>query len=316
MLLRGRSSWDGRPLFCVWPAPPAGARKGSLMSEKYLLGMYEKAVPSNITWKERLEVAGESGFDYVEVSVDESDARLARLEWTPAARQELVRTMNEVGVPVRSMCLSGHRKYPFGATDPAVRARSLEIMQKAVELACDLGVRTIQLAGYDVYYEEGTEDTRRWFAENLAKAVEMAAREGVLLGFETMETPFMDTVEKAMKYVDLIDSPYLGVYPDMGNLTNASFLYGVSVADDMKKGAGHIIAAHCKETIAGYYREIPFGTGTTDYEGALDVLVAQGVRRFVGEFWYVGSEKWREETKLAAEYVRGKIDAAFDRAGK
>lgn len=31
------------------------------------------------------------------------------------------------------------------------------------------------------------------------------------LGFETMETPFMDTVEKAMHYVKLVDSPYLGV---------------------------------------------------------------------------------------------------------
>lgn len=286
------------------------------MSRDYLLGMYEKAVPADITWEERLRVAGESGFDYVEISVDESDARLARLEWTASERRDLMRTMGEVGVPVRSMCLSGHRKYPFGATDPEVRARSLEIMQKAVELACDLGVRTIQLAGYDVYYEQGTDDTRRWFAENLARAVEMAAREGVLLGFETMETPFMDTVEKAMRYVDLVSSPYLGVYPDMGNLTNASFLYGVSVADDMRTGAGHLIAAHCKETVAGHYREIPFGTGTTDYDGALDVLVAEGVRRYVAEFWYVGSEAWREDARFAADYVRGKIDAAFERAGK
>lgn len=286
------------------------------MSRDYLLGMYEKAVPADITWEERLRVAGESGFDYVEISVDESDARLARLEWTASERRDLVRTMGEVGVPVRSMCLSGHRKYPFGATDPEVRARSLEIMQKAVELACDLGVRTIQLAGYDVYYEQGTDDTRRWFAENLARAVEMAAREGVLLGFETMETPFMDTVEKAMRYVDLIGSPYLGVYPDMGNLTNASFLYGVSVADDMRTGAGHLIAAHCKETTAGHYREIPFGTGTTDYDGALDVLVAEGVRRYVAEFWYVGSDAWRVDARFAADYVRGKIDAAFGRAGK
>lgn len=46
----------------------------------------------------------------------------------------------------------------------------------------------------------------------------MAARKGILLGFETMETPFMDTVEKAMYYVKTIDNAYLGVYPDIGNL--------------------------------------------------------------------------------------------------
>lgn len=285
------------------------------MSKKYLLGMYEKAVPSELTWIERLEVARDSGFDYVEISIDESDARLSRLDWTPAERRQLVRNMESTGTLIRSMCLSAHRKYPLGASDPDVAARSLEIMKKALDLACDLGVRTIQLAGYDVYYEEGTEETRKRFEENLAKAVDMAARVGVLMGFETMETPFMDTVEKAMAYVKKIDSPYLGVYPDMGNLTNASFLYGKSVPEDIATGRGHILAAHCKETVAGKYREIPFGTGTTDYEGALDELVSQGVRRYVAEFWYVGSEAWREETAAASRYVREKIDAAFDRAG-
>lgn len=284
------------------------------MSKPYLLGMYEKAVPNDISWKERLEVACESGFDYVEISVDETDAKLARLEWTADERRELVRLQQECGLPIRSMCLSGHRKYPFGATDPAVRERSMQIMTKALELACDLGVRTIQLAGYDVYYEEGTDETRKWFAENLARATELAAREGVLLGFETMETPFMDTVEKSMAYVSQIDSPYLGVYPDLGNLTNASFLYGKSVTDDLATGRGHLVATHCKETVAGAYREIPFGTGTTDWE-ALDECVRQGVRRYVAEFWYVGSENWREETAFASKYVRGKIEAAFDRVG-
>lgn len=285
------------------------------MAKQYLLGMYEKAVPNDITWEERLTVARESGFDYVEISVDETDAKLARLDWTADERRELVRLQQECGLPIRSMCLSGHRKYPFGATDPAVRERSMQIMEKALHLACDLGVRTIQLAGYDVYYEDGTDETRKYFAENLARATEMAAREGVLLGFETMETPFMDTVEKSMAYVNQVDSPYLGVYPDLGNLTNASFLYGKSVTDDLATGRGHLLAAHCKETVAGAYREIPFGTGTTDWE-ALDECVKQGVRRYVAEFWYVGSENWREETAFASEYVRGKIEAAFARCGK
>lgn len=287
-----------------------------MTTRPYLLGMYEKAVPAELGWLERLQVARTSGFDYVEMSIDETDARLERLEWGPAERRELVRICGQAGVPIRSMCLSAHRKYPFGASDPEVRRRSMDIMKKALNLACDLGIRTIQLAGYDVYYEEGTPETRARFAEGLAEAVEMAARRGVLLGFETMETPFMDTVEKSMEYVNLINSPYLGVYPDMGNLTNASFLYGKSVRDDIATGRGHIIAAHCKETIAGHYREIPFGTGTTDYEGALDELVSQGVRRFVAEFWYVGAPEWREEAAAASAFVCEKIDAAFERAGK
>ncbi len=282
------------------------------MSE-YTLGLYEKALPADLSWEERLATAGELGFDYMELSVDETDVRLERLSWDASQIDALRRAMRGTGVALESMCLSAHRRFPLGSHDPAVRARGLQIMQEAVVLARELGIRTIQLAGYDVYYEDGDADTRAWFAENLAKAVEMGAAGGVLLGFETMETPFMDTVEKAMAYVDLINSPYLGVYPDAGNLTNASLLYGTSVADDIATGRGHIIAAHMKETVAGAYREIPFSTGTTDYAGALDELIDQGVRRFVAEMWYVGQDGWRDDTSFASAYVRDKIDAAFAR---
>lgn len=275
---------------------------------KYQLGLYEKALPSELSWGERFKVAKASGFDYLEISVDESDARLARLNWTAAERYQLLREIEAADCRINSMCLSGHRKYPLGDPDPAKRERGLEIMEQAIQLSVDLGVRIIQLAGYDTYYAEGTAETERFFRENLARAAEMAAKKGVILGFETMETPFMDTVEKAMHYVNLIQSPYLGVYPDIGNLKNASLLYGKSVPADLATGRGHIFASHLKETIPGHYREIPFGTGHTDYVPCIEELAAQGVRLFVGEFWYKGSPNWQEDTAFAAAFLRGHLD--------
>lgn len=283
------------------------------MSKAYELGLYEKATPQDLTWEERLRVAAKSGFDYMELSVDESDARQARLDWTARERADVVQAMRNAGVPLGSLCLSGHRKWPLGAKDPKKRAYGLVMMDKALELACDLGLHIIQLAGYDAYYEEDAWDgSEQCFSENLAKACEMAAKAGVVMGFETMETPFMDTVEKSMRYVSQIDSPFLGVYPDVGNLTNASLLYGKSVADDIATGAGHIFAAHMKATRAGQYRDMLFGEGTTDYEGALSQLVPQGVRRYVCEMWYLGSDAWREDVAHASAFVRGKIDAALE----
>ena len=141
----------------------------------------------------------------------------------------------------------------------------MEIMEKAINLADDLGIRIIQLAGYDVYYEEGSEESERLFRENLKKATLMAASKGIVIGFETMETEFLNTTEKAMKYVNLIDNPYLGVYPDSGNLTNAAVTYGTSVLDDLETGRDHIFALHLKETVPGKFREIPFLTGHVDF---------------------------------------------------
>lgn len=274
----------------------------------YEIGLYEKAMPGELSWREKLLTAKELGYDFVELSVDETDAKLARLDMTGEERLEILKIMNEVGVPFRSMCLSGHRKYPLGSANPATCARGMEIMEKAVQLAADLGIRIIQLAGYDVYYEDSTPETVARFGENLKKATMMAAKAGVMLGFETMETEFMNTVGKAMKYVDLVNSPYLGVYPDSGNLKNAAMTYGTDVYEDIRSGAGHTVAMHLKETVPGKFREIHFGTGHVDFRKTIDTAWEIGVRRFVTEMWYVGQDNWKEDIREAHDMMSAILD--------
>ena len=277
--------------------------------KKYTIGLYEKAMPPSLTWREKLAFARDSGYDFVEISIDEKDEKLARLDWTAQERRELVDAMQEVGLPIRSMCLSGHRKYPLGSADPAVRERGMEIMEKAVALADDLGVRIIQLAGYDVYYEDSTAETRALFLENLRKAAEMAAVKGILLGFETMETDFMNTVWKSMFYVNAVGSPYLGVYPDSGNLTNAALTGKASVLEDLKSGRGHIVAMHLKETVPGVFREVPFLTGHVDFEAIIRTAWELGVRRYVTEMWYTGNDDtWKDDIHFACRSMRELLD--------
>jgi predicted hexulose-6-phosphate isomerase len=208
------------------------------------------------------------------------------------------------------MCLSGHRRYPLGSEDKDARARALAITAKALEMAAYLGVRVIQLAGYDVYYSASTRKTRALFADGLARVTEMAARHAVLLGFETMETPFMDTVSKAMKYVRSLRSPWLQIYPDIGNLTNAAALYGHDLYADIAGGRGHIVAAHLKESMPGRYREVPFGTGHVAFTPAIRALLRQGARIFVGECWHDGSRNWRTDLRATAAFLRGHIGSA------
>lgn len=284
----------------------------------YQIGLYEKATPPRLTWRDRMKEARTAGFDFIELSIDETDERLARLDWSAQIKGELRNFSVDTGVPFGSICLSGHRKYPLGSGDPRVYARSLEIMEKSLILACDLGIRYIQLAGYDVYYEDSSPDTVERFRENLCKSVEMATRYGVVLGFETMETPFMDTVQKAMMYVGAVDSPYLGIYPDLGNLTNAALSYNVPVPADLRKGAGHIIAAHIKETRPGEYRNVPFGTGHVDFPAVIGACWELGVRRYVTELWYQGNGTWQEDIHEAAELaheILGPLSKEDDYAG-
>lgn len=277
--------------------------------KRYAIGLYEKAMPPTLSWEEKLRFAKEAGYDFVEISIDEKDEKLARLDWTKEERLALVETMQKVGLPIRSMCLSGHRKYPFGSADPAVRKRSMEIMEKAIDFADDLGIRIIQLAGYDVYYEDSTKASKDLFLENLRKATDMAAKKGILMGFETMETDFMNTVWKSMYYVDAVGSPYLGVYPDSGNLTNAALTSGGSVTGDLYSGRGHIVALHLKETVPGVFREVPFCTGHVNFPEVIKTAWELGIRRYVTEMWYVGNDDtWADDVRFACKTMSGILD--------
>jgi predicted hexulose-6-phosphate isomerase len=281
--------------------------------KEYALALYEKALPPAEDLALLCRRARAGGFDRLELSIDETEPRLARLDWPEKAQRDLGLRAREEGAPIRTLCLSGHRKYPLGARDPETRKRSLEILKKAIAFASNAGISIIQLAGYDVYYEPGDEGTRARFRDGLLQGAAWAAEAGVVLAFETMETPFMDTVEKALAWVREVDSPWLGLYPDIGNLQNAAAKYGHSVTADLALGAGHVFALHLKETRPGVYRDLRFGSGGhTDYDGCLRTAWSMGVRSFTGEFWYHGEEDWEAEVRRASAFLREKIEKAAE----
>ncbi|NFN94110.1 L-ribulose-5-phosphate 3-epimerase [Clostridium botulinum] len=276
--------------------------------KEYTLGLYEKSMPNYLTWEEKLNCAKECGFDTIEISIDETEEKLSRLDMSIEERKNLVNLMFKTGIGIRTMCLSGHRKYPLGSLNEDTRNRGIEIMKKAVNLASDLGIRIIQLAGYDVYYEDGNDETRKHFEENLKLSVDIASSKGIVLAFETMETEFMNTVEKAMKFVEMVNSPYLQVYPDCGNVKNATLNYGTTVIDDFETGRGHIAAVHLKETVPGKFREITFGTGHVNFEEVINKSWELGVRKFTAEFWYVGNEDWKQVIKDTKKFMDEKFN--------
>ena len=214
------------------------------------------------------------------------------------------------------MNMSSLTKYSLGNDKQEYVARGMEILERAIELAGDLGVRIVMIPGYDVFYEPSDYDTKKRYMENLKKAVRWAEKAGVVLAFETMENEFMNTVEKAMKYVTLVDSPYLKIYPDSGNLTNAAVNYKNDVLEDLELGRGHVVALHMKETLPGKFREIPYRTGHVNFEGFAEKAWDMGVRKFVTEFWYTGNPEWKEDLKAAYNMFEEILDKAVANENK
>ncbi len=256
--------------------------------KKPVIGIYEKALPPGLSWSRMLDTAKGAGYDYVEMSIDESDTRLARLSWTAGERAEFRNTVADSGLRVPSICLSGHRKYPFGSADSAIRRRARDIMESAIDFAVDCGVRTLQLAGYDVYYEASTPESLVRFEEGLEWAVGLAEKSQVCLAMEIMDTPLMGSITKWLSYANRIPSAWFQVYPDLGNLS----AWGNNVPVELALARGRIAAVHLKDTLAvrpgfpGQFRDLPFGQGCVDFPAAFRALDAIGYNgAYLIEMW-------------------------------
>lgn len=277
------------------------------------LGIYEKALPRNTRWVEKLALAKSCGFDFVEMSIDESEDRLARLDWSLAERMEIINAIQQTGVRIPTLCLSAHRRFPFGSRDSDTRQQARIIMQKALRLAQDLGIRTIQLAGYDVYYEPQNDETIAWFEDAMAWTAEQAAAAQVMCAVEIMDTPFINSISKWKVLDSKINSPWFTVYPDVGNLT----AWGNELESELTKGIDRIAAIHLKDTFPvtpdspGQFRDVPFGEGCVDFVKLFKVLRRLNYRgTFLIEMWTEKSAEPLLEIIHARQWIESKMQAA------
>ena len=244
------------------------------MLGKHLIGLYEKALPARLSWQERFDAASRLGFDFVELSLDETDERLERLYWSSQQRKELMRAMNDTGMRLQSVCLSAHRRFPFGSEDANTRNKAMEIAERSIQFALEFGVRVIQVAGYDVYYEPSTERTRKRFLEGLEHFISLAEQYQIMLAVEIMDTDYINSIPAYQRLKAEVASPWFTVYPDMGNLS----AWNRDVLSQLENGRDEIVAVHIKDTIApckgfaGQFKDVPFGTGCVDFPAVFQKL--------------------------------------------
>ncbi|MFA0161773.1 L-ribulose-5-phosphate 3-epimerase [Vibrio splendidus] len=268
---------------------------------RHRVGLYEKALPNELSWEDKLKQTKELGFDFLEISVDESDERRSRLDWNDEQVYALRHLCEKYGVPLQSMCLSAHRKFPFGSADPAIREQAVIHMEKAISLAYKLGIRTIQLAGYDVYYEPADKVTHQRFIEGMKLSTQLAERSGVMLAVEIMDTDYLNSLSKFEVLSREVNSPYFTAYPDVGNISGWNY----DIVTELKLSKPHITQIHLKDTYKvtdeykGQFRDLVIGDGEVDFNAIFETLKeTECVVPLVIEMW-AQDERWKENILTA-----------------
>ena len=294
----------------------AGAAVG--LAAGISLGIYEKALrggPPAVSgsrvageaWRVFLDQVPRAGFSFLDLSIDESPEREARLDWDTGQCGTVRRAAEAAGTDIGGICLSVHRRIGPGSADPAVRRRAREVMARGLQVCHDLGVPVIQIAGYYCYYEDPNPDAERWYAQLLADAVPLAARLGVVMGIENVDGDDVTSLTKAMEFVDAVDSPYLQLYPDLGNIAEQGLDPGVELA----AGEGHMVAMHAKDVRPGEPRRVEMGTGVVDWDRSFALLAAQGWSgRLMIEMWNDDAPDSLNRCATARTFIEDRAAAA------
>ena len=164
-----------------------------------------------------------------------------------------------------------------------------------------------QIAGYYCYYEDPNPDAERWYAQLLADAVPLAARLGVVMGIENVDGDDVTSLTKAMEFVDAVDSPYLQLYPDLGNIAEQGLDPGVELA----AGEGHMVAMHAKDVRPGEPRRVEMGAGVVDWDRSFALLAAQGWSgRLMIEMWNDDAPDSLSRCASARTFIEDRAGAA------
>ncbi|MFM7845810.1 MAG: sugar phosphate isomerase/epimerase family protein [Planctomycetota bacterium] len=244
-------------------------------------------IPGTLT--EKFKALKSVGFDGVEM-----DSPGMNVEETKKA-------IAESGLPVDGTVCSTHWGVRHTSPDAATRAKALEDLKTAIRATHAVGGHTVLLV---VGKGEDGPEKEIWARsiENISKAIPLASELGVVIAIENVWNQFLydhgggadQKADKFVKYVDDLNSPWVGMQFDIGN----HWKYG-SMGDWIRQLGKRVVKLDVKGFSRKENKFTPIDQGDIDW---LDV------RKALNEINYYG---WvaAEVGGGNADYLRGVAQA-------
>ncbi len=209
---------------------------------------------------EKFQLCKEIGYDGMEL-----------ISPTEISAKEIREASETTGMPVHGLVDMKHWQIRLSSPDPMVRQRGRQILDQAIADAKAFGGDSVLLVPGKVGDKDETHDHvwSRSIAE-IRKSIPVAARCGVRILIENVWNGFCETPDQLKDYVDEIDSPWVGVYFDIGNAQK------FSPSEQWIKTLGAQIV---KLDIKDWGKENGFckiGDGEVDWNAVTEALVEVG----------------------------------------
>lgn len=231
------------------------------------LGMINSAwLGSEYEGRRGLELMKEIGFDTVDILADP-------LDLTDDARRELIRDVQDVGLPVPSVVVVA---VGFSDFNPSIRRFHLDRAKRHVDLGAELGADILVVAlGEYIWQHEviPPEAQWRWAVETTRTLGDYAAERGLVLAMELepFDLSLINTVDKLAKFIDDVDHPAVQANIDCSHL----WLMGLT-AGEITKLRGRIVHTHFSDCNGETHGDLPPGRGNTPLRSYVEALRDSG----------------------------------------
>jgi L-ribulose-5-phosphate 3-epimerase len=133
---------------------------------------------------------------------------------------EILAASQETGMPIHGLVnILGNRKAYIASPDEATREKGRALLEQSVRNCHAYGGSAVLLVPGKVGGpDESHDDVWKRSIEQIRKVLPVASRLGVRICIETVWNKFCEKPEQLRDYVDEINSPWFGVWLDIGNV--------------------------------------------------------------------------------------------------
>ena len=188
-------------------------------SPRFTKGICSIIFPKEMSRPECFAQAKSAGFDAVEVAVGTDFA----LDISRDDARRLADAAEKAGIRIATLWVSEPlHQNPLNAADPAVRARGVDAIRRAIAIATDLNCGAVLLyavrLGNGPRLEYGSQETWDRYTSELSKVIPEAERAKVFLNPENVSNKFLLSPLEMRSFVDQFHSPWIGTHFDTGNV--------------------------------------------------------------------------------------------------
>jgi len=154
---------------------------------------------------EKMRAIKAAGFDAVEMMSHMDQA-------------EVLKARDETGLEIASVCGEHHWSQPLSDPSPKVRAEGLAALKQTLQDAKAYGASSILLVPGVVNKDVSFDDCWDRSIEQIKQALPLAGQLEVRISIENVWNNFITREEQAVRYLDVLDSPWAGWHFDVGNI--------------------------------------------------------------------------------------------------